>query len=60
MSKNNIPDDTLNYLYALGGKGIRFGLEPLRKLLSAYKNPQNNFPSIHVAGCFFFKSYCRS
>jgi|UPI00036EA426 dihydrofolate synthase/folylpolyglutamate synthase len=40
----------LNYLYALNGRGIKFGLDRVRQALSALGNPQDQYYSIHVAG----------
>ena len=42
--------DILNKLFSLQRFGIKPGLERTNKILSDYDNPQNTFPSIHVAG----------
>jgi dihydrofolate synthase/folylpolyglutamate synthase len=41
---------SIKYLYALQGRGMKFGLRNIRALLGSAGNPQNAFPSIHVAG----------
>lgn len=48
--KTPSPAETLEYLYSLQTSGIKPGLERIAALLSSLKNPQNNFPSIHIAG----------
>ncbi len=42
--------ETIEYLYNLQKYGIKFGLENIRKLMSAFKNPHLSFPTVHVAG----------
>ncbi len=42
--------DTLRYLSSLERMGIRFGLDPIRSLLARLGNPQDDFPSVLVAG----------
>jgi dihydrofolate synthase/folylpolyglutamate synthase len=45
--------DTVKYLYSLGNElkpGAKFGLEPMRKLLSGLGNPESGQRFIHVAG----------
>lgn len=41
---------TIGYLYGLQQYGMKFGLDNIRRLLSALGNPQNLFSSVHVAG----------
>jgi dihydrofolate synthase/folylpolyglutamate synthase len=41
---------TIAYLYGLQRRGMKFGLSNIRALLTSVGNPQNAFPSIHVAG----------
>jgi len=43
-------DSAVNYLYSLQKRGIKLGLDNIRKLLSSLGNPQNSFRSIQVAG----------
>jgi len=50
LAKKNRSKETLDYLYSLGRMGIRLGLDSLKKNLSVYKEPQNNFSSILIAG----------
>ena len=47
----NYPD-SVEYLYSLGNesKAFKLGLEPVTILLTALRNPQDSFRSIHVAG----------
>jgi dihydrofolate synthase/folylpolyglutamate synthase len=40
----------LDYLYALGGRGIKPGLERIHKLLTEIGNPHEHLKIIHVAG----------
>lgn len=44
--------DSVRFLYALGNeiKTAKLGLDRIRKVLAALDNPQDSFPSIHVAG----------
>jgi len=42
--------DTVAYLSGLNKMGIRFGLDPIRSLLSRLHNPQNGYPAILIAG----------
>jgi dihydrofolate synthase/folylpolyglutamate synthase len=42
--------ETLRYLSSLERMGIRFGLDPIRSLLGGLGNPQDDFPSVLVAG----------
>ncbi len=46
---NNL-EDTLKELFALERKGINPGLERTISLLNVLNNPQNSFPTIHIAG----------
>ncbi|MBM2840837.1 MAG: Bifunctional folylpolyglutamate synthase/dihydrofolate synthase [Bacteroidetes bacterium] len=41
---------TLNYLYGLQHRGMKFGLHNIRYLLKSVHNPESRFYSIHVAG----------
>ncbi len=43
-------EGTIVYLYSLQKYGMKFGLDNIRKLMSALENPQKSFRSIHVAG----------
>ncbi len=45
-----IYDETINYLYSLQQKGIKFGLDNIKRLVSALENPHESFLSVHVAG----------
>ncbi len=38
------------YLYGLQKHGMKFGLDNIRKLMSAFDNPERSFRSVHVAG----------
>ncbi|HSB30937.1 MAG TPA: folylpolyglutamate synthase/dihydrofolate synthase family protein [Candidatus Sulfobium mesophilum] len=40
----------IEYLYGLQKHGMKFGLDNIRKLMSAFDNPQRSFRSVHVAG----------
>lgn len=42
--------ETINYLYNLQKHGIKFGLNNIIRLMSAFEDPHRSFPSIHVAG----------
>jgi dihydrofolate synthase / folylpolyglutamate synthase len=42
--------DTLTYLYNLQFFGMKLGLENIRALCESLGNPQNYYPSFHVAG----------
>ena len=42
--------DVIEWLETLRKQGMKLGLENTSELLSRLDNPQNNFPSIHVAG----------
>lgn len=41
---------TLNYLYGLQARGMKFGLSNIKALLSSVGNPERKFRSIHIAG----------
>jgi dihydrofolate synthase/folylpolyglutamate synthase len=41
---------TIEYLYGLQKYGMKFGLDNIRKLMSALGNPHESFHSVHVAG----------
>ena len=60
-------DESLNYLYGLGNEvlAMKLGLENIRILLTALKNPQNNYLKVQVAGtngkgstCAFLEAIC--
>ncbi len=40
----------IEYLYGLQKHGMKFGLDNIRKLMSAFDNPQDSFRSVHIAG----------
>lgn len=42
--------ETIHYLYNLQKQGIKFGLNNIVSLMSAFENPHSSFPSIHIAG----------
>ena len=42
--------DPLDYLYGLELHGIKLGLQNITTLLSAAGNPQNTYPTVHIAG----------
>ena len=42
--------DTLQYLYGLEYRGMKFGLRNIRMLISGAGHPERTFPSIHIAG----------
>ncbi len=42
--------EKLEWLYNLQGKGIKLGLDRVKKLAQVFENPQNDFLSIHIAG----------
>jgi dihydrofolate synthase / folylpolyglutamate synthase len=41
---------TVKFLYDLQFLGIKFGLKNIQSLLDHFGNPENHFPSIHIAG----------
>ena len=43
-------DSTLKYLYQLHNRGIKLGLENIKKILIQCGNPHFEFESIHLAG----------
>ena len=43
-------DSTLEYLYQLHNRGIKLGLDNIKKILNECDNPQIKFRSIHLAG----------
>lgn len=43
-------DNCLNEINSFGGRGINRGLDRISKALERLKNPQKNYPSIHIAG----------
>jgi dihydrofolate synthase/folylpolyglutamate synthase len=42
--------ETLRYLYALQKFGMKLGLRNIKSLLRSVGNPQDKFPSVHIAG----------
>ncbi|MDQ6803875.1 MAG: Mur ligase family protein [Actinomycetota bacterium] len=50
MSTVWTPDDAERYLLSLELFGMNFGLERMRRLMTALGNPQHRFGSIHVVG----------
>jgi dihydrofolate synthase/folylpolyglutamate synthase len=44
------PEDAERYLLSLELFGMRFGLDRMRRLMTALENPQRRFQSIHVVG----------
>lgn len=61
--------ESTQYLYSLGNEvsAMKLGLENIRKLLSALRNPQNNYLKVQVAGtngkgsvCAFLDSICNT
>jgi dihydrofolate synthase/folylpolyglutamate synthase len=42
--------DTLDYLYGLEKFGIVFGLDNIRWILGLIGNPQDTYPTVHIAG----------
>jgi dihydrofolate synthase/folylpolyglutamate synthase len=44
------PKEALHYIDSLDKFGIRLGLERIRDCLSSLGNPQNRYPTVHVAG----------
>ncbi len=42
--------DAIEWLESLRKQGMKLGLENTKKLLQRLNDPQNDFPSIHVAG----------
>lgn len=40
----------IEYLYGLQKHGIKFGLDNIKRLMSALGNPERSFRSVHVAG----------
>jgi dihydrofolate synthase/folylpolyglutamate synthase len=42
--------ETLRYLYGLQKFGMKLGLRNIKSLLRSVGNPQNRFPSVHIAG----------
>ncbi len=43
-------DEILNYLFSLERHGIKPGLSRIKELLGLLGNPENDYPSIHIAG----------
>ena len=43
-------DATIDYLYGLQSRGIKFGLRNVLRLLNYVGNPHRAFPSVHIAG----------
>jgi dihydrofolate synthase / folylpolyglutamate synthase len=44
------PEDAERYLLSLELFGMRFGLDRMRRLMTALENPQRSFQSVHVVG----------
>ena len=44
------PDDAERYLLSLELFGMRFGLDRMRRLMTALGHPERQFQSIHVVG----------
>ena len=44
------PEEAQRYLLSLELFGMRFGLDRMRRLMTALGNPQLDFESIHVVG----------
>jgi len=40
----------LDYIHSLGASGMKFGLTRIKSVLSGLGDPQNDFPSVHIAG----------
>jgi len=43
-------EDALNKLFSLHQFGVKLGLENITRLADFLNNPQNQFPSVHIAG----------
>ncbi len=43
-------NETLNYIHSLGNFGLEPTLDRIKIVLDKLSNPQNNFPSVHIAG----------
>jgi dihydrofolate synthase / folylpolyglutamate synthase len=43
-------DETIRYLYNLQKHGIKFGLQNINRLLTAFDNPHKSFLTVHVGG----------
>ena len=43
-------NSTLEFLYSLRNQGSKFGIERMELFCRELSNPQDTFPSIHVAG----------
>lgn len=41
---------TINYLFKLERRGIKYNLNNIKKLLKFLSNPERNFKAIHIAG----------
>ncbi len=50
MSKTNVLQDQLAYMYALERFGIKLGLETMASLMAALGHPEKQFKSIHITG----------
>jgi dihydrofolate synthase/folylpolyglutamate synthase len=46
----NAYSETLTYLYGLQQRGMKLGLRNVRALLAGIGNPEQRFPTIHIAG----------
>jgi dihydrofolate synthase/folylpolyglutamate synthase len=43
-------NETINYLYNLQKQGIKFGLDNISRLATAFDNPHKSFLTVHVGG----------
>ncbi|MBM4145546.1 MAG: bifunctional folylpolyglutamate synthase/dihydrofolate synthase [Nitrospira sp.] len=43
-------DETIRHLYNLQKHGIKFGLQNINRLLSAFHNPHKSFLAVHIGG----------
>ena len=43
-------NETLNYIHSLGNFGLEPTLNRIKSVLEKLGNPQNDFPSVHIAG----------
>jgi dihydrofolate synthase/folylpolyglutamate synthase len=43
-------NETINYLYNLQKHGIKFGLDNINRLITAFDNPHKSFLTVHVGG----------
>ncbi len=50
MTKFKTYKSALDWIYKREQEGVKLGLDNIKKLLDLTGNPQNSFPSIHIAG----------